>query len=80
MTRVAIRCFAATVAAAMALSGAAVAGDMSYAEKIKKMDTNKDGSDTAAEIVNINRASRRIGQDPTTRDDLYAKFDAEDPR
>jgi hypothetical protein len=49
MTRVAIRCFAATVTAAMALSGAALAGDMSSAEKFKKMDTNGDGKLSAAE-------------------------------
>ena len=49
MTRVAIRCFAATVAAAVALSGPALAGDMSSAEKIKKMDTNGDGKLSAAE-------------------------------
>lgn len=49
MNRVAIRCFAATLAAAAALSGAAVAGDMSSAEKIKTMDTNGDGRLSAAE-------------------------------
>ena len=49
MTRVAIRCFVAGVAAVLALSGAAIAGDMSSAEKIKKMDTNGDGKLSAAE-------------------------------
>lgn len=49
MSRVTIRCLAATVATAVALSGAAWAGDMSSAEKFKKMDTNGDGKLSAAE-------------------------------
>ena len=49
MTRIATRGFAATVLlSAVALSGAAFAGDMS-ADKIKKMDTNGDGRLSAAE-------------------------------
>lgn len=49
MTRIAICCFAAAVAASVALSGTALAGDMNSAEKIKKMDTNGDGRLSAAE-------------------------------
>lgn len=49
MTRVAIRCLAAAIAAAVSLSGAALANEMNSAEKIKKMDTNGDGRLSAAE-------------------------------
>lgn len=49
MTRTAIRGFATAVAAAVALSASAFAGDMSSAEKFKKMDTNGDGKLSAAE-------------------------------
>lgn len=50
MTRVATRCLSATVLlSAVALSGAAFAGNMSSAEKIKQMDTNGDGRLSTAE-------------------------------
>ena len=50
MTGVATRCLAASILAAVALSGTALAGGtMSSSDKIKKMDTNGDGQLSAAE-------------------------------
>lgn len=50
MTRVDTRFFVVTaLLSAVALSGAAFAGDRSSADKIKKMDTNGDGQISAAE-------------------------------
>ena len=50
MTRVATRCLAASILAAVALSGTALAsGTMSSSDKIKKMDSNGDGQLSAAE-------------------------------